>query len=222
MSKDFTPAADPLFILTEVEHAALELSEDDVVCLWQGGFTDWQTDVVSAWSKLFKIKPTVELQYTLVVEELKELAEVGLTIDPTNCTDVEAFLKEFADVAFSFAGMSWAYEVLGGDEGPSESDHQFTLNALMQLAAPMEVGGRAVHEAVKHYGWSPEVFQDAAARTFHRVLVSNLTKLDEDGKPILDTNGKVLKGPYYEPPYLNDLACRLIDSAIADEVREAA
>jgi len=37
-----------------------------------------------------------------------------------------------------------------------------------------------------------------------RVHESNLSKL-VDGKPVKDDNGKVLKGPNYEPPILDDL-----------------
>ena len=32
---------------------------------------------------------------------------------------------------------------------------------------------------------------------------SNLSKLDKDGKPILREDGKVLKGPHYQPPDLS-------------------
>jgi len=39
----------------------------------------------------------------------------------------------------------------------------------------------------------------------HRIHKSNLSKLDENGKPIYREDGKVLKGPNYQPPYLNDL-----------------
>ena len=39
----------------------------------------------------------------------------------------------------------------------------------------------------------------------HRVHESNMSKLDEDGKPIYRDDGKVLKGPNYKPPNLEDL-----------------
>ena len=42
-----------------------------------------------------------------------------------------------------------------------------------------------------------------------RVHRSNMSKLGEDGKPIRRDDGKVLKGPNYAPPYLEDL-CNLI------------
>ena len=38
-----------------------------------------------------------------------------------------------------------------------------------------------------------------------RVHNSNMSKLGLDGKPIRRTDGKVLKGPNYQPPILNDL-----------------
>lgn len=40
---------------------------------------------------------------------------------------------------------------------------------------------------------------------FNRVHESNMSKLDDDGKPVKDTGGKVLKGPNYRPPFLEDL-----------------
>ena len=39
----------------------------------------------------------------------------------------------------------------------------------------------------------------------NRVHESNMSKLDEDGKPIYREDGKVLKGPNYAPPNLEDL-----------------
>lgn len=38
-----------------------------------------------------------------------------------------------------------------------------------------------------------------------RVHESNMSKLDEYGKPIYRADGKVLKGPNYAPPNLEDL-----------------
>ena len=39
----------------------------------------------------------------------------------------------------------------------------------------------------------------------NRVHESNMSKLDEDGKPIYRDDGKVLKGPNYKQPDLSDL-----------------
>ena len=40
---------------------------------------------------------------------------------------------------------------------------------------------------------------------FERVHRSNMSKLGDDGKPIYREDGKVLKGPNYQPPTLEDL-----------------
>ena len=54
-------------------------------------------------------------------------------------------------------------------------------------------------------------FQYAAARgwdldeALDRVHRSNLSKLDDNLRPIRREDGKVLKGPNYEPPVLSDL-----------------
>ena len=40
---------------------------------------------------------------------------------------------------------------------------------------------------------------------FERVHQSNMSKLGEDGKPIYREDGKVMKGPNYQPPQLDDL-----------------
>ena len=39
----------------------------------------------------------------------------------------------------------------------------------------------------------------------NRVHHSNMSKLDDDGNPIYREDGKVLKGPHYQPPNLRDL-----------------
>jgi predicted HAD superfamily Cof-like phosphohydrolase len=47
-------------------------------------------------------------------------------------------------------------------------------------------------------GWN---FDEA----FKRVHESNMSKLDENDKPIYREDGKILKGPNYAPPTLKDL-----------------
>ena len=42
-------------------------------------------------------------------------------------------------------------------------------------------------------------------QALRRVHKSNMSKLGEDGKPVRRADGKVLKGPNYEPPTLTDL-----------------
>lgn len=40
---------------------------------------------------------------------------------------------------------------------------------------------------------------------FDRVHASNMSKLDDNGKPIYNASGKVMKGPNYKEPDLSDL-----------------
>lgn len=44
-----------------------------------------------------------------------------------------------------------------------------------------------------------------ADRVFERVHQSNMSKLGHDGKPVRRDDGKVMKGPNYHPPALDDL-----------------
>ena len=67
-------------------------------------------------------------------------------------------------------------------------------HALKELADLVYV----CYQYAENMGW----FLDEA---LNRVHLSNMSKLDEDGKPILRDDGKVLKGPNYKPPDLSDL-----------------
>ena len=67
-------------------------------------------------------------------------------------------------------------------------------HALKELADLVYV----CYQYAENMGW----FLDEA---IHRVQQSNLSKLGEDGEPIYREDGKVLKGPNYAPPNLEDL-----------------
>ena len=54
------------------------------------------------------------------------------------------------------------------------------------------------YQYAENMGWN----LDEALNLVH---LSNMSKLDEDGKPIYREDGKVLKGPNYKPPDLSDL-----------------
>ena len=67
-------------------------------------------------------------------------------------------------------------------------------HALKELADLVYV----CYQYAANMGW----FLDEA---LNRVHLSNMSKLDKDGKPIYREDGKVLKGPDYKPPDLSDL-----------------
>lgn len=54
------------------------------------------------------------------------------------------------------------------------------------------------YQFAESMGWDLDTAMD-------RVHQSNMSKLDEDGEPIYRADGKVLKGPNYQPPQLQDL-----------------
>lgn len=73
----------------------------------------------------------------------------------------------------------------------------FTVNAaecLKELADLVYVA----YQYAESLGWDLDTALD-------RVHESNMSKLDENGEPIYREDGKVLKGPNYQPPNLNDL-----------------
>ena len=70
----------------------------------------------------------------------------------------------------------------------------FPAEALKELADLVYV----CYQYAENMGW----FLDEALDRVHK---SNMSKLDEEGKPIYREDGKVLKGPNYQPPDLTDL-----------------
>ena len=70
----------------------------------------------------------------------------------------------------------------------------FKAEALKELADLIYV----CYQYAENMGWLLDEALD-------RVHKSNMSKLDTDGKPIYREDGKVLKGPNYQPPTLTDL-----------------
>ena len=66
--------------------------------------------------------------------------------------------------------------------------------ALKELADLVYV----CYQYAENMGW----FLDEALDRVHK---SNMSKLDDDGNPVYREDGKVLKGPNYKPPTLEDL-----------------
>jgi len=74
------------------------------------------------------------------------------------------------------------------------NNDQFPAEALKELADLVYV----CYQYAENMGW----FLDEA---LDRVHASNMSKLGEDGLPVYREDGKVLKGPNYQPPTLTDL-----------------
>lgn len=92
-------------------------------------------------------------------------------------------LKEVCDLIYVANGL----EISGGN--PDNMMHNPTVD-----------------KAVRWIQLLSEVLpEEARAEAYRRVHESNMSKLGEDGKPIRREDGKVLKGPNYAPPVLDDL-----------------
>ena len=142
--------------------------------------------LVTEFIRVFKASLDLRLWVKLVKEELQEY-QIAFTSG-----DREEMLKEIADVIYVKAGF---VAVLGGGltDGVLQDYEVEEWTNLMEESS-------AAFEQVKDI-FSEEVLLEA----LKRVHASNMSKLGEDGKPILREDGKVLKGPNYKKPYLTDL-----------------
>lgn len=135
----------------------------------------------------FEASLDVRLWNKLVEEETAELLDAIREGDKLNA------LKELADVIYVMMGAALVEpEDLSGLLSRMENDR-------MDKAIAEAVD--AVDEAYRVFGFKGDVVAEA----FARVHKSNMSKLDDDGKPIRREDGKIMKGPNYQPPVLDDL-----------------
>ena len=77
---------------------------------------------------------------------------------------------------------------------PTGAENGSRENLLKELADLVYV----CHQMAATFNWNLD-------EAFVRVHESNMSKLDEDGKPIYREDGKIMKGPNYFTPTLTDL-----------------
>ena len=85
-------------------------------------------------------------------------------------------------------------EFLEAEGGLFRENNHIKAEALKELADLVYV----CYQYAANMGWDLD-------EAMHRVHESNMSKLDEYGRPIYREDGKVLKGPNYKPPNLEDL-----------------
>jgi predicted HAD superfamily Cof-like phosphohydrolase len=85
-------------------------------------------------------------------------------------------------------------------------------NSIAELAQKGAVSKKTKANLLKEMADVQYVLSGMAAtfglpleEAFDRVHESNLSKFDDEGKPIRREDGKILKGPNYYPPFLEDL-----------------
>jgi len=98
---------------------------------------------------------------------------------------VEAFgnlMKELADLVYVCAG----HDIVSG-------------------GVELEYETPAMQAATKVFEYIDAIPMEIRQEAFKRVHQSNMSKLDDDGKPIKREDGKILKGPNYKPADMSDL-----------------
>jgi predicted HAD superfamily Cof-like phosphohydrolase len=132
---------------------------------------------VAEFQEAFNASKDHELWLKLLDEECNEVIEATAHL-----------LKEWCDVAYILSGL-----------------HNLSEQEGIDYDVPIELGRKmaTVTDIVTELSGfiNPAILEEA----FNRVHQSNMSKLDEDGKPIYREDGKVAKGPNYEPPVLIDL-----------------
>jgi NTP pyrophosphatase (non-canonical NTP hydrolase) len=151
--------------------------------------------LVKDWMEAFEVKVNLELQESLLVEEAYELFHVVVNHQEPTIEALSEFLKESSDLYFVLFG----YFQMLDETGETVSISDSTKNVL-ELAFDM------VAEIIL---LDPEANDQIFGEAFERVVASNMTKLGDDGKPVRNEAGKVMKGPNYVAPDLTDLAERL-------------
>ena len=125
------------------------------------------------------------MKKTFISEQAKEFRKkYGLKNDPSRMK--RSYQKELIVEEFK--------EFLAADGFLFKHGQNSKEECLKELADLVYV----CYQYAENQNW----FLDEA---LNRVHISNMSKLDEDGKPIYREDGKVLKGPNYKPPDLSDL-----------------
>ena len=153
------------------------------------------TAAVAKFNEAFEVKTDLKLQASLIKEETLELVEAAEDLmDDLNPDTMECFLKEAADNLYVLAGLILMSQ--NADKDALEALQQDTELAIAVLH------GKAILDGAFRDFLTDEIMLEATLR----VHESNMSKLGENGYPVRREDGKVLKGPNYQPADLSDLA----------------
>ena len=128
---------------------------------------------------------TPDIHKTFLSQQAKEFRTkyaIGNSTDrPHRTKQKDLILEEFK-------------EFLEADNDLWRNNSTLTAACLKELADLVYV----CYQYAENMGWDLD-------EALYRVHESNMSKLDENGKPIYREDGKVLKGPNYAPPNLENL-----------------
>lgn len=155
--------------------------------------------------KVFEVKPSlvVDLYTTLVEEEHEEWIEDYYSLDAFEFEE----LKELSDLLYVTVALSLAlgYDIKKASKYTLAETYDIGITDLVsEIAAGNRLKPTLSRLIYCIIGYAHEMGWDLK-EAYRRVHHSNLTKLDDMGKPVRRVDGKVTKGKNYKPPYLEDL-----------------
>jgi NTP pyrophosphatase (non-canonical NTP hydrolase) len=122
------------------------------------------------------------------------IEECGEAIQAFESEGQDQQLKELADLRYVLIGLALTMS-------PTYAALQSTTDAAIN-----ETANDLYNKLIDTLSIVKEPFTEyQLSEAFRRVHNSNMSKLDEDGKPIFREDGKVMKGPGYKAPDLIDL-----------------
>lgn len=121
---------------------------------------------------------------------------------PTNFEDVKLFMKTFGQEVKDLPELP-SNDVLDLRYDLIEEELGELKEALMQYDF-VAVADALTDILYVTYGMGAALGIDLD-ECFREVQRSNMTKLGDDGKPMYRDDGKVMKGPNYEPPDLESI-----------------
>lgn len=148
--------------------------------------------------------PDAAMQIKLISEESREFMNACVNIEAERSIEsAENLLKEAADLHYVSVGLMNVIDDNGTEELAKALTTEEGMESMFNLQLAEEgmsilfdvevLDGVMLLEAVK------------------RVHASNMSKLGDDGLPIRREDGKILKGPNYTEPDLNDLATTVLE-----------
>ncbi len=148
---------------------------------------------------------TQELYVHLLEEEHEEWVEEYYSTEGREFDE----LKELADMLYVTAGLYYhlGYTVVPAARYKLPKDDTWDM-AISKLTEQVSLGKKD-KRLLLNLMYSIYAYADAMEydidEAYRRVHISNMSKLGDNGKPVCRDDGKVMKGPNYKPPYLEDL-----------------
>jgi predicted HAD superfamily Cof-like phosphohydrolase len=117
-----------------------------------------------------------------------------------NCPKVEFQLSLIDEEFGELHGAAWdLIETIVQHTDYDNATVEEIKKARQELLKEMADSVFVIYQLAAYLGMNLDEAMD-------RVFTSNMSKLDENGKPIYNEKGKVMKGPNYQPPDLSDIA----------------